>query len=104
MIKHWHKTLFDFEQSLFVNSITQLLNDFSAYKFIKHHEKKISSHLKDINLGESTPKLIPSSSFFLILSKHYRYFISKILKSGSLSPNLTFLRLNIITKDISTEA
>jgi hypothetical protein len=83
MIKHWHKTLFDFEQSLFVNSITQLLNDFSAYKFIKHHEKKISSHLKDINLGESTPKLIPSSSFFWyclnIIGISYQKFLNPVL-------------------------
>jgi hypothetical protein len=64
MKKHWHKTLFDFEQSLLVNSITQLLNDFSACKFIKHHEKIKSSHLKDINLGDSTPKLIPPSVCF----------------------------------------
>jgi len=40
MKKHWHKALFDFEQSLLVNSITQLLSDFSACKFIKHNEKK----------------------------------------------------------------
>jgi len=33
MKRHGHKALFDFEQSLLVNSITQLLNDFSACKF-----------------------------------------------------------------------
>jgi hypothetical protein len=61
MKKHWHKALFDFELSLLVTFITQLLSDVSACKFIKHHEKIKSSHLKDINLGESTPKLIASS-------------------------------------------
>jgi hypothetical protein len=57
MKKHWHKALLDFEQILIVNSITQLQSDFNACKFIKHPEKYISSHLKDINVGKSTPKL-----------------------------------------------
>jgi hypothetical protein len=76
MKKHWHKALFDFEQNLLVNSITQLLCDFSACKFMKHHEKNNSCHLNDIHFSESTPKLIPSSFFFffLISCKHYRYF------------------------------
>jgi hypothetical protein len=88
MKKHWYKALFDFEQSLIVNSITQLQSDFSACKFIKHLEKYISSHLKDINVGKSTPKL--KCFFFWISSKYYRYFISKIHKSNSWNPNLTF--------------
>jgi hypothetical protein len=50
--KHWHEALFDFEQSLLVNSITQLLCDFNACKFMKHHEKNVSCHLKDIRLNE----------------------------------------------------
>jgi hypothetical protein len=87
MKKHWHKALFDFEQILIANSLTQLQSDFNACKFIKHPEKYISSHLKDINMGKSTLKLI---FFFLISSKHYRYFIPKIHKSNSWSPNLTF--------------
>jgi hypothetical protein len=67
MKKHWYKALFDFEQSLIVNSITQLQSDFSACKFIKHLEKYISSHLKDINVGKSTPKL--KCFFFLDIFK-----------------------------------
>jgi len=53
MEKHWHKVLFDFEQNLLVNSITQLLSDFSACQFMKHHKKNVPCPLKDICLSES---------------------------------------------------
>jgi hypothetical protein len=81
MKKHWHKALFDFEQILIANSLTQLQSDFNACKFIKHPEKYISSHLKDINMGKSTLKLKFFFFWYLqnIIDISFQKFISPIL-------------------------